>query len=80
MSKEVPSIWLETPSKLLIAGFYRQWNAEDSGKSIPDQLHRLTAFLNQVDLANNSGADLLILADWNINSNMWTNKDYPYAS
>ena len=71
MTEDVPSIWLETDSKLLIAGFYRQWNSEDSGKLIAEQTQRLSKFLEQVEQASKTGCDILLLGDWNLNYSQW---------
>ena len=64
------SIWLEVglprQKRILVCQAYREWQSLGQGKentshSVPEQLSRLLGFLDQWDMALNSGLEVLTL-------------------
>ena len=79
------SIWLEVGlpkhKKFLVGQTYREWqlpNQRDQASlSIPEQLSRWTVFLEQWTRALDSGLEVHLLGDLNINHCNWTSTSLP---
>ena len=85
MSDSYSSIWLEVGlprhKKFLVGQTYREWqlpNQNDRASlSIPEQLARWTVFLDQWERALDSGMEVHLLGDLNINHCNWTDLSLP---
>ena len=85
MCDNYTSIWLEIGlprhKKFLVGQTYREWqlpNQRNQGSlSIPEQLARWTVFLDQWTRALDSGLEVHLLGDLNINHCNWTNTSLP---
>ena len=75
MDREFSSIWLELglprKKKFLVCQLYREWQylgqADNSSRSIPEQLARWSIFLNQWKRALDSGKEVIVMGDFNLN-------------
>ena len=80
MSEDCSSIWLQVglpnQKQILICQFYREWqlmNQQDrSSQSVQAQLYRWGMFLSQWEKALDSGLEVLVLGDMNINHLDWS--------
>ena len=85
MSNSYSSIWLEVGlprhKKFLVGQTYREWqlpNQKDNESlSVPEQLARWTVFLDQWERALDSGLEVHLLGDLNINHCNWTETNLP---
>ena len=74
MSDCFSSIWLEVgfpgKSKILVCNLYREWQymgqADNSSSSIPEQMARWVVFLQQWEKALESGKEVVVLGDFNL--------------
>ena len=81
MSDEYSSIWLQMglPGKkqILVCHTYREWQelCQDgrgvSSNSVPDQLERWLHFLDQWERALNTGMEVIVCSDINLNHLDW---------
>ena len=75
MDDSFSSIWLELglprKKKFLICQLYREWQylgqVDNASKSIPEQLARWTIFLDQWQRALDSGKEVIVMGDFNLN-------------
>ena len=79
MSKDFPSIWLETsePNKesTFISGFYRQWTYKGI-KSDALQIEQMKKFANQIDTVAKKCSKIIITGDANLYSTKWNNENF----
>ena len=88
MCDKYPSIWMEVGlprhKKFLVGQTYREWqlpNQPDrSSLTVPEQLNRWTIFLNQWEKALDSGLEVHLLGDLNINHCNWTDTNLPASN
>ena len=88
MCDSYSSIWLEVGlprhKKFLVGQTYREWqlpNQNDRASlSIPEQLARWTVFLDQWVRALDSGLEVHLLGDLNINHCNWTDPSLPASN
>ena len=79
----ISSVWLEAglprQRKIIVATFYREWqqpgNADQSSKSIQDQLERWCRFLTQWEAALSEGKEVIVMGDINLDFLKWTRTD-----
>ena len=75
MDDSFSSIWLELglprKKKFLVCQLYREYQylaqADNSSRSIPEQLVRWSTFLNQWQRALDSGKEVIVMGDFNLN-------------
>ena len=88
MCNEYPSIWMEVGlprhKKFIVGQTYREWQlpnqTDKASLTIPEQLNRWTVFLDQWDRALDSGLEVHLLGDLNINHCNWTDSDLPASN
>ena len=88
MSNSYSSIWLEVGlprhKKFLVGQTYREWqlpNQKDKASlSVPEQLVRWIVFLDQWERALDSGLEVHLVGDLNINHCNWTDTNLPATS
>ena len=74
MNDKFPSIWIEINKPgnncILLGGFYRTWThkLENSEES---QLKRAEEFMNQIELAASTNANIIITGDSNLDANKY---------
>ena len=80
-SKEFSSIWLECSlpkqKKFLLCNAYREWQLPGvaGSLSVPQQLSRWQIFLSQWEKASNSGLEIIVMGDMNVNHLNWLNTE-----
>ena len=75
MSDNFSSIWLELglprKKKFLVCQLYREWQylgqPDSSSRSVPEQLSRWSIFLDQWQQALDSGKEVIVMGDLNLN-------------
>ena len=75
MDDNFSSIWLELglprKKKFLVCQLYREWQymgqADSTSRSIPQQLERWSVFLDQWKRALDSGKEVIVMGDFNLN-------------
>ena len=80
MTNDFSSIWLEiglpNKRKILVCQVYREWQllnqVDGSSQSVNAQLQRWNTFLGQWESALNSGYEVLVLGDMNLNHLDWS--------
>ena len=85
MSDSYSSVWMEVGlprcKKFLVCQTYREWQLpnqmDKSSLSIPEQLSRWLVFLEQWEAALNTGQEVHVLGDLNINHLNWTDPNIP---
>ena len=85
MSNDCSSVWLEVglprQKKIIVGHVYREWQLlgqlDDSSLSVPEQLNRWCVFLSQWEKALESGLEVHVLGDLNLNHCEWNNYDLP---
>ena len=85
MSDNYSSIWMEVglprQKKFIVGQTYREWQLLDkssgSSSSVPEQLNRWNLFLNQWEKALESGREVHLLGDLNLNHCNWNDVDIP---
>ena len=89
MSDSCSSIWLEVGlprhKKFLVCQAYREWQllnqgADNSSQAIAQQLVRWVEFLDQWEMALNTGLEVHTLGDLNINHCNWTDLSLPSSN
>ena len=84
MSKTFPSIWLEVFDKYkqstIVGGFYRQWAEKGERLSVPEQVHQIEEFCQQINNANRSSDKVIILGDANLCAEKWDEENYKRKS
>lgn len=88
MCDKYPSIWIEVGlprhKKFLVGQTYREWqlpNQPDrSSLNVLEQLNRWTIFLDQWEKALDSGLEVHLLGDLNINHCNWTDTNLPASN
>ena len=89
MCDEYPSIWMEVGlprhKKFLVGQTYREWQlpnqrGDKASLTVPEQLRRWTVFLDQWERALDSGLEVHLLGDLNINHCNWTDTDLPSSN
>ena len=88
MCNSSSSIWMEVGlpnhKKFLVCQAYREWQllgqADRSSLSVPEQLNRWTVLLDQWERALDTGLEVHLLGDLNINHCNWTNPNLPASS
>ena len=81
MDDNFSSIWLELglprKRKFLVCQLYREWQyldqADHSSRSVPEQLLRWSVFLDQWVRALESGKEVIVMGDFNLNFFKFTN-------
>ena len=82
------SVWMEVGlprcKKFIVGQTYREWqllNQKDkSSLLVTEQLHRWTIFLDQWERALNTGLEVHVLGDMNINHCNWTDQSLPKSN
>ena len=85
MSDSCSSVWMEVGlprcKKFIVGQTYREWqllNQKDkSSLSLSEQLNRWTVFLGQWEKALDTGLEVHVLGDMNINHCNWTDQSLP---
>ena len=76
MTCDFPSIWLEIKEEnckpTVLAGFYREWTQNGDNTEVA-QVERIEKFCNQIDIANESECNMIIMGDANLCSHKWNN-------
>ena len=88
MCDNYPSIWMEVGlphhKKFLVGQTYREWQlpnqADRSSLSVTEQMKRWTVFLDQWERALDSGLEVHLLGDLNINHCNWTEQNLPASN
>ena len=88
MCNSSSSIWMEVGlphhKKFLVCQAYREWQllgqADRSSLSVPEQLNRWTVLLDQWERALDTGLEVHLLGDLNINHCNWTNPNLPAST
>ena len=88
MCDSYPSIWMEVglprQKKFIVGQTYREWQLpnqpDKSSLTVPEQLNRWTVFLDQWERALDSGLEVHLLGDLNINHCNWTDPDLPASN
>ena len=77
-------VGLPRQKKFLVCQAYREWQllgqADRSSLSIPEQLNRWTVLLDQWERALDTGLEVHLLGDLNINHCNWTNTNLPASN
>ena len=83
------SVWMEVGlphhKKFLVAQVYREWQLPNQGGdktslSVQEQLNRWTVFLDQWERALDSGLEVHVLGDMNLNHCNWTDQSLPSSN
>ena len=83
------SVWMEVGlpnhKKFLVANVYREWQlpnqaGDRSSLSVQEQLNRWMVFLDQWERALNSGLEVHVLGDINLNHCNWTAQSLPSSN
>ena len=86
MCDSYSSVWMEVGlphhKKFLVAQTYREWQlpnqrGDKSSHSVQEQLNRWTVFLDQWEKALNTGLEVHVLGDMNLNHCNWMNQNLP---
>ena len=88
MCDRYSSIWMEVglprQKKFLVGQTYREWQlpnqADRMSLSVPEQLSRWLVFLDQWERALDSGLEVHLLGDLNINHCNWTDPNLPTSN
>ena len=89
MCDQFSSIWMEVGlphcKKFLVGQVYREWQLPNQGGdrsslSVQEQLNRWTLFLDQWERALDSGLEVHVLGDMNINHCNWTDESIPSSN
>ena len=88
MCNSYSSIWLEVGlphhKKFLVGQTYREWQLpnqkDNTSLSVPQQLARWTVFLDQWEKALDTGMEVHLLGDLNINHCNWTQQSLPSSN
>ena len=88
MCDSYSSVWLEVGlprhKKFLVGQTYRDWQLpnqkDNSSLSVPEQLARWTVFLDQWERALDTGLEVHLLGDLNINHCNWTQPSLPASN
>ena len=74
-------VWLPHHKKFLVGQTYREWQLPNQGDrsslGVPEQLARWTTFLDQSERALDTGLEVHLLGDLNINHCNWTEPSLP---
>ena len=77
-------VGLPRQKKFLVCQAYREWQllgqADRTSLSIPEQLNRWTVLLDQWERALDTGLEVHLLGDLNINHCNWTNTNLPASN
>ena len=85
MSADYSSIWMEVglprQKKFVVGQTYREWQLlgqpDGLSSSLPEQLNRWCTFLTQWEKALDSGLEVHLLGDLNLNHCNWNSVDLP---
>ena len=88
MCDKYPSIWMEVGlprhKKFIVGQTYREWQLpnqpDKTSLTVPEQLGRWMIFLDQWEKALDSGLEVHLLGDLNINHCNWTNPNLPASN
>ena len=88
MCDSYSSIWMEVGlprcKKFIVGQTYREWQllnqADKSSLTVAEQLSRWTTFLGQWERALNTGLEVHVLGDMNINHLNWTDQSLPSSN
>ena len=88
MCNSYSSIWLEVGlprhKKFLVCQTYREWQVlgqvDRSSLAVSEQLARWTVFLDQWERALDTGMEVHVLGDMNLNHLNWTNMNLPASN
>ena len=89
MCDSFSSVWMEVGlprhKKFLVAQVYREWQLPNQGGdksslSVHEQLSRWTVFLDQWERALDSGLEVHVLGDMNLNHCNWTDQSIPSSN
>jgi hypothetical protein len=88
MSNDHTSIWMEVVlphhKKILICQAYREWQllgqSDKSSLAVAEQMNRWTVLLDQWERALDTGMEVHLLGDLNINHCNWTSSILPSSS
>ena len=88
MCDHYSSVWLEVGlpkcKKFIVGQTYREWQLlkqkDKSSLSVTEQLSRWTVFLDQWEKALNTGLEVHVLGDMNLNHCNWTDQSLPCSN
>jgi hypothetical protein len=88
MCDKYPSIWMEVGlprhKKFIVGQTYREWQLpnqpDKTSLTVPEQLGRWMIFLDQWERALDSGLEVHLLGDLNINHCNWTDPNLPASN